>query len=220
MVEFDDIYVSWRAGQGKVRQIVGVLHKHADGKFTFTYDKQGVEEARKDGFSPYTEFSNVDLTYNGNVLDIFAQRLMKSERSDIQSFYDFWEIETQRQHDKYYLLAHTQGLLPTDNFEFLADYNPVEGLHFLTDLANLSNLHLPAGTVVAGDEVTYKRESQNKLDSKAVKVFKGEKEIGFIKKIHCHLFYKPGAENLKLTVKAVDQNGSIKRIFLKVSKGS
>ncbi len=68
-------------------------------------------------------------------LDIFAQRLIKSERPDIQNFYDFWEIEPQFKDDKFYLLGHTQGLLPTDNFEFLADYKPVEGLHFLTEIA-------------------------------------------------------------------------------------
>jgi len=217
MKEFDDIYVSWRAGQGKMRRIVGVLQKSADGRFIFSYDKQGVEKAKQDGFLPYTELPKIDQTYNGNVLDIFTQRLMKPERSDIQSFYSFWEIEPQYQDDKYYLLAHTQGLLPTDNFEFLADYNPVEGLHFVTDLANLSKLELLRDTVRVGDVLSFQRDPQNPLDDKAVKVFKGGQEVGYIKKVHSRVFYKPGAERLKLTVKAVDQNGFIKRIFLKVS---
>jgi hypothetical protein len=47
--------------------------------------------------------------YTENVLEIFGQRLTKSERSDIQKYYDFWEIEPENKEDKYYLLSHTQG---------------------------------------------------------------------------------------------------------------
>ena len=155
MKEFDDIYVSWRSGAGKRRHIIGILKKHPDGKFTFSYDKVAVEEAAKEGFLPYTEFPDLDQTYNGSVLDVFAQRLMKSVRTDIGSFYKFWEIEPSLQDDKYYLLAHTQGLLPTDNFEFLADYNPVQGLHFLTDLAHITEANLPANTVKDGDSLSF-----------------------------------------------------------------
>jgi hypothetical protein len=36
---------------------------------------------------------------------------------------------------------------------------------------------------------------------------KNDKEIGYIKKVHSRIFYEPGAETLKFTVKAVDSNG-------------
>lgn len=218
MKEFDDIYVSWRPGQGKIRHIVGVLKKHESGKFTFNYIPQAVEEAGKEGFLPYTELPDTTQVYNGSVLDVFAQRLMKAERSDIQTFYNFWEVEPTLKDDKFYLLAHTQGLVPTDNFEFLADYNPVSGLHFLTDLAHLTEAKLPANTVKSGDVLTYVLDKNNTTDGQAVRVYKGDKEVGFIKKIHSRVFYKPGADNITLTVKAVDQNGVIKRIFVKVAK--
>ena len=216
MREFDDIYLSWRAGAGKRRHIIGVLKRHPDIKYSFSYDKSAITEAAKDGFLPYTEFPDVEQTYNGSVLEVFAQRLMKSVRTDIDSFYKFWEIEPSQQDDKYCLLAHTQGLLPTDNFEFLADYNPIKGLHFLTDLAHLTDIGLPANLVKPGDSLQFILDPTNQFDNKAVRVIKSDQEIGFIKKIHSHIFYKPGAEHLQLTVKAVDQNGVIKRVFLKV----
>ena len=103
----------------------------------FSYIKKNIQLAIQDGFSPYTEFSDVAKTYSDNVLDIFGQRLMKSERADIQSFYDFWEIKPEFKADKYYLLAHTQGMVTTDNFEFLADYKVRKDLSFVTDLANV-----------------------------------------------------------------------------------
>lgn len=217
MKEFDKIYVSWRKGAGSGRHIIGLLEETANDSFIFSYNKSGVEQALQDGFSPYTEFPDINRTYNGTALDVFAQRLIKTERPDIQNFYDFWEIEPQFKNDKFYLLGYTQGLLPTDNFEFLADYNLIEGLHFLTELAGLTNYQLPANALKPGDVLRFEIDNSNKYDSEAVKIFKGETEIGYIKKIHCRVFHKPGAEKLKLTVKAVDKNGKIKKAFIKVS---
>jgi len=217
MKEFDKIYLSWRKGQGSGRHIVGVLEQTQDGRFEFSYDIKAIEKAKTEGFTPYTEFSDITKSYNGNVLDIFAQRLIKSERPDIQSFYDFWEIEPQHKDDKFYMLGHTQGLQPTDNFEFLADYNIADGLHFLTELAGLSTYKLPSGTLKEGDELRFELDKKNEYDSEAVTVFKGDLEIGHIKKIHCKVFHKLGADKLKLSIKSVDKNGIIKKAFIKVS---
>lgn len=218
MKEFDKIYLSWRPGQSQRRLIVGVLEHLPSDKYEFRYLKEAATEAKKHGFSPYTEFPDIEKSYNGNVVEIFAQRLMKAERSDVQKFYDFWEVDAKYKDDKFYLLGQTQGLTPTDNFEFLAERNPVEGLHFLTEVAGLSHLKLPRDTVKTGDILRYEFDKTNEHDAEAVKVFKGEQELGYIKKIHCRVFSKPGAEDLKLAVKAVEQNGIIKRIFIKVSK--
>lgn len=216
MKEFDKIYLSWRKGKGSTRHIVGTLAQIEDKGYTFSYDEPAVKKAREDGFTPYTEFPDISKSYNGNVLDIFAQRLIKSERPDIQTFFDFWEIEPQYKDDKFYLLGHTQGLQPTDNFEFLADYNVVDGLHFLTELAGLSSYQLPAGTLKEGDVLRFELDTNNEHDPEAVTVFKDDKEIGHIKRIHCRVFHKTGAKDLKLTIKSVDKNGIIKKAFIKV----
>jgi len=217
MKEFDKIYLSWRKGQGNRRHIVGTLQQTANGRFEFGYDQKAAEKAKEEGFTPYTEFPEITQTYNGNVLEIFGQRIIKSERPDIQNFYDFWEIEPIHKEDKFYLLGRTQGLLPTDNFEFLADYNPVTGLHFLTELAGLSKYQLPANAVKVGDVLRFEIDKENEYDSEAVKVFKDDLEVGYIKKIHCRVFHKLDPEKLNLSVKAIDKNGIIKRIFVKVA---
>lgn len=216
MKEIGRIYLSWREGLGKRRHIVGVLKRNTAEGVRFSYIQKGVKRAEEDGFSAYTEFPDVNKEYTENVLDVFGQRIMKSERSDISDFYDFWEIDSKHKEDKYYLLAHTQGLNPADNFEFLADYNPNKQLRFLTDLAGLSVNKLKADTVKRDDILTYSLESNNEFDDKAVKVFKGDIEIGYIKKIHSRVFHKKNGERLKLVVKAVEQNGVIKRVFVKV----
>lgn len=218
MKEIGHIYLCWREGPGKRRHVVGVIKKNATEGVRFSYIPTGVEAAKKVGFSPYTEFPDLNKEYTENVLEIFGQRIMKTDRSDISDFFDFWEINSKFKADKYYLLAHTQGLNPTDNFEFLANYNPVKELRFLTELASLSILQLKSDVVKVNDILTYKLEHGNKFDDKAVKVFKGDLELGYIKKVHSRVFYKQKRKILKLTVKAVEQNGFIKRIFVKVGQ--
>lgn len=217
MNEIGHIFLSWREGLGKRRHLVGVLKRNATQGAVFSYIKDGVERAQKDGFSPYTEFPEIDKLYSENVLEVFGQRIMKSERSDIADFFDFWEIDPKFKDDKYYLLAYTQGLNPTDNFEFLADFNPRKNLCFLTDLAGLTKNKLGKNEVLPGDSLSYVLDPENEFDKNAVKVFKGEKYIGYIKQIHSRVFHKIKREPLTLTVKAVELNGIIKRVFVKVT---
>lgn len=217
MKEIGHIYLSWRRGQGERRHIVGILKKNATKGVRFSYLLKGVDTAKQEGFTPYPEFPEIDREYTDNVEEIFGQRITKSERSDISDFLDFWEIDTKYKDQKFYLLAHTQGLNPTDNFEFLANYNPVKSLRFLTDLASLSVLKLPAGSIDKGDILTYRLETDNPYDKEAVKVFKGDTHVGYIKKVHCKVFHKPHVGKFKLTVKALEQNGIIKRVFVKVA---
>jgi hypothetical protein len=218
MTEFDKIFLTWRKGVGTRRHIVGVLQKTTDGKHIFKYEQPTVTKLQtEEGFTPYTEFQNITKEYNENVAEIFGQRLTKTDRPDIQSFFKFWEVDETKAQDKFYLLGKTQGLIPTDNFEFLAEYRLTSDIHFLTELASLSSLQLPKGTLQINDTLRFEKEPTNSNDSFAVKVFKGDMEVGYIKKIHSKVFYESGADNLKLTVKAIDQNGIIKRAFLKVS---
>ncbi|GAB3202212.1 hypothetical protein ABID22_003815 [Pontibacter aydingkolensis] len=212
-----NIYLSWRKGQGQRRYIVGVIKSNVTEGVRFQYLQEGVEKAKADGFLPYTEFPNLNQTYTENVLDVFGQRIIKSDRQDIKTFLDFWEINPKFLNNKYYMLAYTQGFVPTDNFEFLASFNPVEGLCFVTDLANVGSNKIENTAIKVGDKLRFERESDNQFDNKAVKVFKGDLLLGYIKKIHCNVFHKNSSVRPELTIKAIEKNGYVKRIFVKVS---
>lgn len=216
MREIAGIYLCWRKGQGERRHIVGVLKRNATEGVIFRYLNDGVRQAKSEGFAPYPEFLDLNKVYSDNVIETFGQRIIKSERLDIQDFLDFWEIDKKYKDDKFYLLAHTQGLSPTDNFEFLAEYNRVRSLCFMTDLASLSVLKLKPGTVQKGDNLTFSLEPSNKQDKHAVKIFKNGYHVGYIKKIHSRVFHKKGRGKFILTVKATEQNGVLKKIFVKV----
>lgn len=216
MDEIGRLFLSWRKGMSSRRYIIGLIKRNVTEGVTFSYLTEEVEKALKDGFQPYTDFPNVNVTYKENVLEIFAQRLIKFDRGDIKAFIDFWDLDPLFIQDPYYLLAHTQGWLPTDTFEFLADFYPVRGLKFVTDLAGLSHNTLKPGDIKVGDNLQYILEPDNKWDKYAVYLTLNGKKIGYIKKVHNLLFSRQRSKWLKTKAKAIEQNGEIKRIFIEV----
>lgn len=210
------IYLIWRKGRGESRIKIGIIKKNQTEGVTFRYLEKGLSTAKSIGFNSYPDFPDTEKTYKNNVIEIFGQRLNKSERADIQGYYDYWEIEPACKDDKYCVLAQTQGLLSTDNFEFVAEYYPVKGLRFISEVCGLTCRKLPSGLLAVGDELQWKLDKRNKYDPYAVQLFKGENEIGYVKTIHAKVFYAPSACNLRIQVKSMEQNGHIRRIFIKI----
>lgn len=215
MHSFGYLYLSWRKGPGFSRHIVGVIKVNSSKKLRFSYISHAVDRAKLEGFIPYTEFPDVEKEYSENVLDVFAQRLIKSERSDINNFFNFWEISPKKAEDKLALLAYTQAWLPTDTFEILAEFNPTKDLCFVTDLAGLSKTMISSDLISVEDALNFKHFPMSE-DRYAIQVFKGEQLLGYIKKIHNRAFHKNGSDKLTLKVKAIEKNGIIKRLFIKV----
>ena len=217
MKAIGNIYLTWRKGKGSSRKRIGVIKRNTNAGVTFSYLMEGVLNAEKEGFTPYVDFPDVKKTYTQNVLDIFGQRLIKTERPDSQKYLDFWAINPEYKENKYYLLAHTQGLLATDNFEFLADYNPVKGLSFISEICGLSHTNPPLDIIKEGDELKWKFNKLNPFDNKSVEVYRGDFRLGNVKLVHCNVFHKPGGENLKISVKSIEKNGHLNRVFIKIS---
>ncbi len=214
--EFSKIFLIWRKSHGARRVIVGVIQRTSTSGVTFSYiiDK---DKAREIGFVPYADFPDLERKYTQNVLEIFALRLNKPERPDIQQYYDFWEIDAKHQQDKYFMLAHTQGLLATDNFEFLADFNPIKNISFISEVCGLSHYKISSNTIVVGDSLSWKCETTNPFDKYAVKVYKDKSFIGYVKIVHNKIFSKPNAYRIRLSVKSIEANGHISRVFIKIS---
>lgn len=217
MTEFDKIYLAWRAGASERRHIVGLLQRLPEGGYVFQYLPEAGKLSEEKGFIPYTEFPDLNKQYSDNVVEIFAQRLMRTDRTDSEQFFRFWEVDPPLMQDKFYLLGKTQGLVSTDNFEFLAEYHFENGIHFLTDVAGLTHLQLPKDSVRPGDMLSFRLEHTNEYDRLAVALSKDDLSVGYIKKVHNKIFHESGSERLQIKVKAVEQNGTIRKIFATVS---
>ncbi len=210
-----NITLVWRPGRSHSRIPVAIIKSNVFGS-TFRYLKDGVEEASKQGFICFPEFPDVQKTYSTNVVNALGLRINDSERSDIQSYYDFWGIPEAARKDTYRLLAYTQGILPTDNFEFLAEYYGVRGVSFVSELTGLSENQLSNDTIQEGDELDWKQEPDNKYDPYAVVLMKDGHPIGHVKRIHSRVFYLPSSNLLKVTVKKIEHNGHISSALIHI----
>ena len=211
-----NIHLIWRPGKGSRRISIGTIKKSTLEGIRFEYNQEGVKEAKKLGFVHYEGFPDTDKVYTENVIEIFGHRLMRSERPDLQDFYNFWNINLSEKEDKYYMLAFTQGLLPTDSFEFLTDFNPKKGLSFVTEITGLSEAKINSDLISVGDILRYELEPENSFDKMAVKVLKNNKYLGHIKFIHSRVFHKTNKQ-FGLVVQGIEKNGVVKRIFVKAS---
>lgn len=209
------IYISWRKQVGDRRYIIAKIKRNVSEGITFEYLKE-YDEAKKDGLEHFLGFKNSQKLTTESIEHLLALRVISKERPDRNGYLSFWEAENVE--DNFDILALTQGKTQTDNFEFLAEYQPQVRLKFVTDLANLSRLKLPANTLKKGDILTYELEKSNLFDEYAVCVYKGNLEVGYIKKIHNRVFHRITKTHnpLKITVKAVDENGIIKQVFVTV----
>ena len=147
-------------------------------------------------------------------MKVLSLRINDSERSDIQDYYKFWEVPKTAQKDTYRLLAYTQGMLPTDNFEFLAEYYGVKGVRFVSELTGLSENQLKNDCIREGDKLEWKLEPDNEYDPKAVALYKDGQKLGHVKRIHCHVFHLPSSNLLKVRVKKIEHNGHISRALI------
>lgn len=212
------IYLIWRRGRNDSRIKVGVITKNQTEGVKFKYIPSGVKDAIEKGFNMYPDFPNPGIVYKNNVLETFAQRLTNTERGDIQKYYDYWEILPSLRNNKFYVLAQTQGLLSTDNFEFIAEYYPVKGLRFTSEICGLTKRQLPSGTLTIGESLIWKLEKDNIYDKYAVHLYKKNgQEVGYVKTIHSKVFHDSKYKRFEVKVKSLEQNGHINRAFITVS---
>lgn len=209
------IYISWQKKTGEPRYIIAKVKRNVEG-MAFSYLKEEFEKAKKDGLEYFLGFKNAENITPKEVENLLFLRVISKDRPDRNEFLKFWEAENVT--DTFDVLALTQGKSATDNFEFLADFSTAKAkkLTFITDLAHLSHLKLPANTIKKGDILTYQKGTDNEFDKNAIVVFLGDLKVGYIKKIHNKIFQRP--QLLKLTVKEINQNGTIKQVFVKIEK--
>ncbi|MBC36202.1 MAG: hypothetical protein CL663_09195 [Bacteroidetes bacterium] len=214
------IYLSWRKGHSYDRHLVGEFKRTSSQGLTFKYRKDDLNNAIKDGFLCYPDFPHTDKIYTSedNVLELISTRLINLERLDKDRFLNFWEAND-NSFDSFDVLAFTQGRLATDQFEFLGVYFPYEINSFVTEIAGLShNLKEQNIEIEVGEELDYILDPENRYDKNAVAVFsRNGTKIGHVKKVHNRFFYHGSRYNPTITVKAINRNGVINDIFVKVS---
>jgi len=207
----EKIFVSWRQGRGKSRYLIGELVRIGE-NFQFKYNFDEVFKARKEGFESYPDFPDIQQTYNHNLPTVFKLRLMSRTRPDREQYLSFWYANNP-QFDWFDELGFTQGKLATDNFEFLADFPVVRGLIFLSEAASLSHNKIKNEDIEINDRLTFELDTNNEFDSEAVKLFKNNLLVGYVKRGHTKFFKKVSNDQVEIRVKSVDRNGNANQIY-------
>jgi hypothetical protein len=207
------IYIAWRQKASEPRYIIAKIKRNKSGGILLEYLKD-FESAKEKGLDYFFGFRNENLTPL-EIENRLSHRIISKERSDRMEYLEFWNA--QNTNGIFDVLALTQGKAPTDNFEFLADFYPVKQKKFkiVSDIAGLSNLKLNAGELKEGDILTYQK-TPSEFDKDAVTLFKNDKIVGYIKKIHNRIFRDN--QKMNIVVKTVHENGIIKQAFITISK--
>ena len=215
MKSIGNIYLAWRKDKDSPRILVGIIKNNATKGVRFMYLADGAIEARRLGFEAYEGFPDVTNVYTQNVLRIFGHRVLRAAVPNIEEYFDFWCINKEYKSKPYYMLAYSQGMLEDDNFEFLASFNPKKDFSLVTEITGLSETKLAADTLVEGDILKVQMASVNADDDTDVKLFKGDKMLGYVKAVHDRMFYK--AKKLQVRVHKVEQDAQVNRVFIRIT---
>lgn len=212
MKSIGNIYLAWRKDAKSPRILVGIVKKNATEGVRFYYLADGAIEARKLGFDTYRGFPDVTEVYTENVLKIFGHRILQAAGTDIEAYFDFWDIDRAFKSKPFYMLAYTQGILPNDNFEFLASFNPQKNFTLVTEVQQLTQHNKELGTLDEGDILRY----EIKHNGEVVNLYKGDRALGIVKEVHSRIFTK--AKNLIVNVHKVEQSQDIDKVFIRISR--
>jgi hypothetical protein len=211
------LWLGW-SRKGAPLRLVGLFWRMNDRvDFKYILDRQDIFDAVEEGFIGYPDLPLSVDTYE-DVLPIIARRLVDADRSDRVKYLEQWNA-TDHDIDDFDRLALTQAWLTNDRFEFLGEFEPRDGLNFVTDLAGQSHYNVERGIVDCNDPLEYSLEAINGVPEPAVNVYnlKGE-HLGRIKQVHNRLFSHPdiGRFNVQLCLKDSEQNGVLKKLFVEV----
>lgn len=218
----DYLYLVWKSGQSGQQYIVGQLTKSSC--YVFRYCDE-VKNAIEDGFAPLLCFPDLNKQYEDEKLfSIFSSRLPDKKRKNINDILKKYGLED---YDEYALLKRSGARLPIDNLEFidpiLDGEKDITRIFFVAGVRHYLNCEgddcLKAVEITRGDEVSLKKDSENKYDINAVQVLDHSgKILGYIpryysssvaelletkKKISCHVYNVDKNKNCNECIKII-----------------
>ncbi|WP_455255329.1 HIRAN domain-containing protein [Porphyromonas sp.] len=189
---FSQLLLTWRLGPGKRRIHIGTLELAPEGDISFSYNCEGLEQAKEYGFSHYTGLPLEEPIDGARALELFLRRVINTKRNDAARLLSFWGITEEMFSNKLYLLGATSGRMHSDEFEFLPVLRQMDKpYNFITDIAGIKYYDLEHSEVKDGSPLKYELERQSSYDKYAVKVMDEQGHtLGYIKQGINRIFYQ------------------------------
>jgi hypothetical protein len=166
------LYVAWQSPIDRSWFTVGKLSSNGD-KFRFEYTA-GAEEAREKGFSPFSAFPDLLVSYESERLfPFFGNRLLSRSRREYSDFVQ-WVSGHEPSDDPVVLLARSGGTRMTDSLELFPkpelDEKGDFHLHFFVH--GLSHMPVSAASraerLQPGERLLILKDVQNSIDRRAL----------------------------------------------------
>lgn len=183
---FSQLLLTWRPKPGVRRIHVGTIELSQEGDVSFSYEPDGLKQARKYGLTHYPGLPNVGVIDGKLALDLFLRRVINTERNDAKRLLSFWKITPEMFDNKLYLLGATSGRMHSDEFELLPVLEAMDKPYtFITDIAGLKYYDYKKADlsyIESGAVLHYICEEDNVYDKYAVLVEDDkERKLGYIK---------------------------------------
>jgi hypothetical protein len=180
--------VIWKDVETRRNFKIGVLSKN--GKYTFTYHKEGLEEAKARGFKGLIAFPDFEAEYtNEELFPVFEARLPDKRRKDLPYILESYNLN---EYDVFELLKKTEGKTPTDTLSFVEPIILYKQDEIVREFYIVGIRHCDICDGLKNDKCTVEvefeigenlelvPEKNNIIDEYAVGVFKGEYKVGYI----------------------------------------
>lgn len=189
--ELTYVDVIWKDVHSRENFKIGILTKN--GKYTFKYNKEGVEAARRKGFKGLVAFPDFDKEYyHDELFPVFELRLPDRRRKDLPEILKTYGLE---KYDAFELLKRTEGKTPTDTLSFVEPIfmEQVESAEEIVREFYVAGVrHCEACNGLENEACTIRRKFQvgeelelipepsNEHDPYAVKVMVDGEKIGYV----------------------------------------
>lgn len=166
------LYVAWQSPIDRSWFTVGRLSSNGD-KFRFEYTA-GAEEARERGFSPFSAFPDVLVSYESERLfPFFGNRLLSRSRREYSDFVK-WVSAHEASYDPVVLLARSGGTRMTDSLALFPKPESDEKGHYHLHFFVHGLSHMPpsaarrAEQFQTGEKLLILKDVQNPVDRRAL----------------------------------------------------
>ncbi|WP_160394519.1 HIRAN domain-containing protein [Paenibacillus sp. MMS18-CY102] len=188
------LLLNWKGVYSGTNHLVAVLCK-TDDKYTFFYNLSGLNEAKKEGFSPFVGLSDVDRLYESNELfPAFERRIPDKGRAQFKRILLEYDIVNSGDTSWDFLFI-TGGKLATDSLSFLSPiyYDKSTRLSYVAcEVAGWSHTSKFNRLLKLEDELIPNIDLNNRQDVHAIEILdpqhKGTK-VGYIPRPYNSFFY-------------------------------
>lgn len=179
----DELWLIWKDPKSRRRYKVGILTRDSF-EYKFNYVNPELNDAKLDGFNYFPGFEDTAKTYESDTLFTnIATRLPNETRPDYLEILNCYNLT--KDSNEFEVLKATRGRTITDNYEFVAAFNPNKVEFDVAGTSHSNDLEKCKDYLKVNKKLYLEQEPSNLNDINAIKIIFKENGNNY------HLGYVP-----------------------------